>query len=183
MLNAWDIGFIFTLILAAWIGWRLKSLLLLGLGFAFALAPMAAQQWQHALADCLVQNLGGKGLQGQQDKVAYWLIFSVGALLIFLAFRALSGLLKALQLEGLDRAFGAFMTLAMLLAALSLNLQSWSSHLDPGSGSKLRSSYTWAHLHPESSQAWAAKVEQSLPDLSKIAPGTSGHSRKKAAHR
>lgn len=184
MLNAWDIAFVFLALLGLWIGWKLKSLPLLGLGFAFALAPLAALKWQDKMADFLVRNLGGKGLDGQQSAVAYWLIFCVAAAIVFLLFKGLSNILKGMQMEGLDRTLGAFMVLVILLACLKLNLKSWSQRVDPGAKSKLSASYTWIHLKPEGAEPnWANEVKQTLPDLSKIGPKTVDHSRKKAAHR
>jgi hypothetical protein len=182
MFNAWDIAFIFLAFMGLWAGSRLKSLPLLGLGLALALAPLAALQWEKGFANYLVENLGGKGLEGQQDSVAYWLIFFAVATSLFFLFVGFSKLLKALQLEGLDRALGALMVLVILLSCVRLNLKSWSLRLDKGARAKLAASLTWSQLRPEDpGPAWAKHVEQSLPDLSKIAPKNADRSHKKGA--
>lgn len=182
-MNYWDIALIFLLLFGAWAGWRLKSLPLLGLGFAFALAPLAARAWAPDLGKFLVAQLGAKGLQGHQQAFAYWIILAAAAVAIFYAFGALSSVFKALQLGTLDRAFGAFMICATILAILSLNLRAWSFKLEPSWRSSLESSYSWGALHPQSAPRWAEKVEQSLPSMPKIEIESAGHSRKKAAHR
>jgi hypothetical protein len=162
MFNAWDFVFLALLLFSAWLGWRLKSLPLLGMGFALALAPLLARRFSPELATFLVENLGGQGLKPHEEDVAWWTLFLLSALLLILLFRGFSKMLATLKLELLDKAFGAFVLAGFSLAMLSLNLGNLRSELKGEKGRALVKSWSWAHLRTDKSPAWLEKVEEKL---------------------
>lgn len=160
MFNAWDIVFLLLALASAWLGWRLKSLPLLGLGFSIAIAPLAARSWSPALGALMVDSLGGAGLKPHQDELAWWLIAVLCFALLIWLFRVFSGMLAALKLELLDRAFGALLLGLAFAALLSLNLDRLRLKLDGAPKKSLGKSWAWSHLRSKNAPAWLQDMEE-----------------------
>jgi hypothetical protein len=159
MLNTWDFVFLAGLALAALAGWRLKSLPLLGLGFAAALAPVAAGLWKHPLGAILVDSMGGRSLRPNQDQVAWWLILLLSGFALLLLFGGLSKMLAAVHLESLDRAFGAFLVGTIFLGLLSLNLGALEKRCGGDMRHSLQRSWSWSHLRASKEPAWVGAIQ------------------------
>ena len=165
MLNAWDFLFALILLAFAWLGWRLKSLRLLGAGFAVALAPWLAGLWNHSFGSLLVEKLGGSGLKPNEDEVAWWVLAILCGLALIFLFSGLSKMLAALKLEFLDRGFGALMTAGIFAALLGLNLVHLALKLDRERRVSLRKSWSWAHLRVSKEPAWLEDLEKKAESL------------------
>jgi hypothetical protein len=165
MVNAWDFVLAALLLGAGWLGWKLKSLPLLGAGFAAALAPLAAAHWKVPLGAFLLDELGGNGLAPHQEQLAWWLILLLGGLALILAFVGLSKMLAQLQLEFLDRGFGALICCGILAALLSLNLGRLAGQLRGPARRVLMQSWSWAHLRAGQEPPWLEELSQKIDFL------------------
>jgi hypothetical protein len=165
MFNAWDFVLAALLLLLAWIGWKLKSLPLLGAGFAFELSPMAAATWNGALGRFLLEHLGGKGLSPHQNELAWWLILlGTGAALMML-FLSFSKFLAQLKLEFLDQSFGACMIAAIYLCLLSFHFNSFANLLNGSGRHALAQSWSWNHLRVSAEPLWLENLQEKIESL------------------
>ena len=155
MFNAWDFVFALLLLLSCVLGWKLKSLTLLGAGFAFALAPLAAEAWKEPLAQFL----------GCQSSYAWWLLLVAASALLLSLFFSMSKMLATLKLEGLDRGFGALLCAGIFLAALSLNLGRLSAKLGAPRRKALVMSWSWKNLRISKEPAWVADLEEKIESI------------------
>jgi hypothetical protein len=157
MLNAWDFVFGLAAGLAAWLGWRLKSLPILGLGFVVALAPWLAELGRESLGSWLE----GPSLRpGASDRMAWWLLWAASAGLLMLLFLGLSKMLAALRLEFLDRGFGAAICLGIFFSILSLNLGGLKDRAQGEARRALVKSWSWKHLRITKKAAWIESIEE-----------------------
>lgn len=140
MVNAWDFVFGAFLLFSAWLGWKLKSLPLLGAGFAVTLAPLMAE------------NAG-------------WLVLTLSAALLMLLFMSMSKMLATLKLEFLDRGFGAALCAGIFISLLSLNVGSLEKEVIGNARRNLLKSWTWKHLRVSKEPAWVEALEQKVEKL------------------
>ena len=111
-MNLFDMALAIALLIAAYTGWKLKSLTLIGAGFVVALAPLVA-----TLAGPFAAAwLRGFGLDADRAVSVGWLVVMLLAgFVIFMLFQLLSRAFKALMLGWLDRGFGAMILVSLVL--------------------------------------------------------------------
>ena len=129
-MNIVDMVLLGILGLAAVLGWKLKSLILLGLGFVFTLAPLAAYWGGPALVPHLLEAGVSKSNAGPS---ASFIVLVASALIIFGIFRLLSKAFQALMLGWLDRGAGALMLSAGLFIFM-IAASAWIQDLAHRSG-------------------------------------------------
>jgi hypothetical protein len=105
ILNSVDYFFILAVATAAFAGWKLRSLVMLGIGFALVLAPAVAEALQSPVAASLGTRFSY--FDGQHEALVFWMLIILSGLLIFFLFHGLSRTFESLLLGGLDKGFGA----------------------------------------------------------------------------
>lgn len=170
MFNAWDFVFALLLLLSAFLGWKLKSLPLLGLGFAFAVAPLLATKFSPELGTLLVDQLGGEGLKPYQNQVAWWIIAIATGLLLWMLFNGLSKMLASLKLEFLDRGFGALICGVIFTACLSLNMARFSQSCSDRFRKPMVASWSWAHVRSGQEPQWIQDLANKVELLKQVKP-------------
>jgi membrane protein required for colicin V production len=144
-MNWLDIVLGLVLLAAFLVGWRLGGLFLVGVALALVLAPWLADLSSPRLAH-LIQGWF-KGNSG--EKLAYWGIFLLVCLLIFLAFRLWGALADAVGLGLLDRLTGAAATSILCFLILAALFRSAQFHVNADKAAVLRKSWFCSRVFPK----------------------------------